>query len=190
MSLEDQLVAVGSGDRMAFRSVFDAYGGTALSIALRLLRDREAAEDAVQEAFLRLWRVAGAFDPARGSARGWLNVIVRNTALDQIRARKPATSLELVDDAAFSVNPVDPPDNRLRQCLARLPVEQAKAITTMYHYGMSHSELAAHMGQPLGTVKSWIRRGTSSLRQCMDADGAGVCFVDMATDDASANASE
>lgn len=180
MSLEDQLVAAGGGDRAAFRAVFDTYGGAALAIALRVLREREAAEDAVQEAFLRLWRMASAFDPARGSARAWLNVIVRNTALDQIRARRPTLALELTDELAMAVSPVDPPDNRLRQCLERLPAEQARAIKIMYHYGMSHSELAAHMGQPLGTVKSWIRRGTLSLRECMDADGAGVCLVDMA----------
>ncbi|MEQ1689337.1 MAG: sigma factor-like helix-turn-helix DNA-binding protein, partial [Sphingopyxis sp.] len=72
----------------------------------------------------------------------------------------------------------EPPDNRLRQCLERLPAYQASAITTMYTYGMSHSELADHLGQPLGTVKSWVRRGTTSLRQCMDADGGGLCSID------------
>ncbi|MEQ1510330.1 MAG: sigma-70 family RNA polymerase sigma factor [Sphingopyxis sp.] len=181
MTLDEQLLAVGSGSRAAFRALFDAYGGTAMGIALRILRDREAAEDAVQEAFLRLWRLAGNFDPERGVAKAWLSVIVRNTALDQVRGRRPMAALDDIEAGLMSVEQPSPPDNRLRQCMERLPLDQAHAITTMYAYGMSHSELADHLCQPLGTVKSWVRRGTDSLRHCMDAHGGATCPVDISS---------
>ena len=178
MTLEEQLIATGKGDRAAFRALFDSYSRVAMGIAVRLLREREAAEDAVQEAFLRLWRLADRFDPERGCAKAWLSVIVRNTALDQMRLRKPMAALDEHDTGALAVSQPEPPDNRLRQCMERLPPDHASAITTMYAYGMSHSELADHLGQPLGTVKSWVRRGTASLRQCMDGDAGGICPID------------
>lgn len=182
MSLDDQLIAIGKGDRVAFRALFDAYARIAMGIAMRILRERDLAEDAVQEALMRVWRMAGKFDPARGAAKPWLGVIVRNTALDQVRGRRPAIAIEDVDTIYMAVNQPEPPDNRLRQCMAMLPSEQAKAIATMYNYGMSHSELADHLGQPLGTVKSWVRRGTHSLRRCMDSNDAGVCRLDVTTE--------
>lgn len=181
MSFDEQLIAIGAGDRAAFRALFDAYGRIAMGIAMRILRDREAAEDAVQEAFLRLWRLASHFDPEKGVAKAWLSVIVRNTALDQVRVRKPMAALEECDTSLLVVVQPEPPDNRLRQCLDRLPADQAFAITTMYAYGMSHSELADYLGQPLGTVKSWVRRGTTSLRHCMDAHGGGICLIESAS---------
>ena len=177
MSLDETLCAVGTGDRVAFRQLFDGFGSVAMGIALRILREREAAEDAVQEAFVRLWRLADRFDPARGNARAWMSVIARNAALDQMRMRRPLANIDDVDEFSFATQQPDPPDNRLRQCLERLPAEQASAIMTMYNFGMSHSELAEHISQPLGTVKSWIRRGTHTLRLCMggdDSDG-GHC---------------
>lgn len=175
MSLESHLLAVGAGDRAAFRQLFELFGSIALGIAMRILREREAAEDAVQEAFLRVWRMAASFDPARGNARSWLHVLVRNAALDQLRTRKPAASIDDIDLSGFATFQPEAPDNRLRQCLDRLPAEQARAIVTMYHFGMSHSELADHLALPLGTVKSWVRRGTQSLRHCMDDTADGIC---------------
>jgi len=166
-SLETLLCLVADGDMIAFRSLYDVAAGRLLAIALKILRDQQAAEDAVQEAFLRVWRNAARYDPARGAPLAWMGVIARNAALDMAQARRPAEELDAADTIDCATAPVEPPDARLGQCLKRLPADQARAIVTMYTYGMSHSELAEHLSVPLGTVKSWIRRGTEALKECM-----------------------
>jgi RNA polymerase sigma-70 factor, ECF subfamily len=158
---------VANGDLVAFRSLYDDVGGTVLAITSRILRDNQTAEDAAQEAFVRIWRSAGKFDPARGTALAWMGVIARNAALDQVPSRAPAEMLEVVDTIEFASAAVDPPDARLGQCLGRLPRDHAAAIVTMYTYGLSHSELAEKLGVPLGTAKSWVRRGMAKLQECM-----------------------
>jgi RNA polymerase sigma-70 factor, ECF subfamily len=161
------LQSVADGDRKAFRALYDASAGRLLAIAMRILRDPQAAADAVQEAYLRIWRNAGRFEPAKGAPLAWMGVIARNAALDQVDKRRPLEQLEAAGDACLSVAPLEPPDARLGQCLKRLPENHARAIVTMYTYGLSHSELAEHLAVPLGTAKSWVRRGTDALRECM-----------------------
>ncbi|QCI92384.1 sigma-70 family RNA polymerase sigma factor [Novosphingobium sp. EMRT-2] len=167
--LEQLLGAVATGDMAAFRGLYDVAAGRLLAIAMKILRDRDAAEDAVQEAFLRIWRKAGSYEAARGSPLAWMSIIARNAALDNVRRRRPAEELEAVDVIDLAVQPVEPPDARLGQCLGRLPADQARAIVTMYTYGLSHVELAEQLSTPLGTVKSWVRRGTRSLKECMES---------------------
>lgn len=160
--------AIAAGDKEAFRSLYEAHADWVFAIALRILRDRQAAEDAAQDTFLKVWRTASRFDDNAGSVRSWIGTIARNSALDLIRKRKP--SEEWIDggEEDLPTEQPDPPDLKLGRCLAQLPPAQAKAIVTMYNYGMSHSELAAHMKIPVGTVKSWIRRGTQALKACME----------------------
>ena len=134
-----------------------------------ILRDHQIAEDAVQEAFLRVWRNAGRYDRERGSPLAWMGVIARNAALDMVQLRRPFEELDVADTLDLAIAAVEPPDARLGQCLQRLPADQARAIVTMYIYGLSHSELAQHLAVPLGTAKSWIRRGTLSLKECMES---------------------
>ncbi len=166
--LESLLERVADGDMAAFRRLYDAAAGRLLAIALNILRDRQAAEDAVQEAFLKVWRKAERYDPSRGAPLAWMGVIARNAALDMVQARRPVEELEAADTIELATHMVEPPDARLGQCLARLPGDQAKAIVAMYTYGLSHSELAEHLAMPLGTVKSWVRRGTQALKECME----------------------
>ena len=96
-----------------------------------------------------------------------MGVIARNAALDMIDRRQSSESLDAADGPELAVAAVEPPDARLGQCLKRLPPDQARAIVTMYNEGLSHSELADRLSVPLGTAKSWVRRGTRLLRECM-----------------------
>lgn len=164
---ETLLGRMSDGDTDAFRQLYDETAPRLFAIALRILRDSAAAEDATQEAYLRMWRKAGRFDPSRGAPLAWMGVIARNAALDLARSRRQTEGLEILDTPDFAVAAVEPPDARLGHCLKRLPPDQARAITIMYTNGMSHSELAEHLSVPLGTAKSWVRRGTASLKECM-----------------------
>ena len=163
-ALADTLLRVARGDKVAFQSLYAMSVGRILAITTRILRDQSAAEDAAQETYLRIWRNAGSFDPTKGTPLAWMGVIARNAALDLARTRR---SFEQIDDIEIAVEPVEPPDARLGQCLNRLPPNQAKAITLMYVYGLTHSELAVSMDAPLGSVKSWATRGLHALQTCM-----------------------
>lgn len=166
-ALESLLARVGNGDRIAFRQLYDQVAGRMLASARRILGDRELAEDAVQDAFMRIWRSAIKFDPARGVALAWLGRIVRNAALDRLPKER---DLGRIEDVEISVLPVEPPDARVGQCLKKLPGQQGRAMVLMYVHGLTHSELSEHLGAPLGTVKSWVKRGLVSLRVCMGVE--------------------
>ncbi len=161
------LERVAEGDMAAFRLLYDEIAGRVLSITTRILRDRQAAEDAAQEALVRIWRNARQYNRAKGEPLAWMGVIARNAALDMIQRRPSAEGLEAADTLELAIPAVDPPDARFGQCLRKLPPEQARAITLMYTYGLSHSELAEMLGLPLGTIKSWVRRGMAKLQECM-----------------------
>lgn len=162
--LESLLERVGEGDRPAFRQLYDLAAGRMLAAARRILGDRELAEDAVQDAFMRIWRSAAKFDPSRGVALAWMGKIVRNAAFDRLPKERDTTRIE---DIEIAVMPVEPPDARVGHCLKKLPEQQGRAMVLMYVHGLTHSELSSHLGVPLGTVKSWVKRGLVSLRICM-----------------------
>lgn len=160
--------AMAAGDQSAFQALYAAHADWVFTITLRILRDRTAAEDAAQDTFVKIWRNAGRFDSRYGSVKAWIGMIARNCALDMIRKQKPVEDLNEGEALLIATEPATPPDMKLDRCLGQLPQEQAKAITTMYTYGMSHSELSDHLKAPVGTVKSWVRRGTQALKHCMD----------------------
>lgn len=162
--LEALIARIGQGDRRAFRYLYDRVAGRMLASARRILGDKELAEDAVQEAFVRIWRSATKFDPARGVALAWVGRIVRNAALDRLTKER---DIGRIEDVEIAVMPVEPPSARVGQCLKKLPERQGRAMVLMYVHGMTHSELAEHLGAPLGTVKSWVKRGLATLRVCM-----------------------
>ena len=164
--LEVLLTRVGSGDGPAFRQLYDQAAGRMLAAARRILGERELAEDAVQDAFMRIWRSAAKFDPARGVALAWMGRIVRNAALDRLPKERDMARIEEIE---IAVMPVEPSDARVNHCLKTLPGQQGRAMVLMYVHGLTHSELSAQMGAPLGTVKSWVKRGLETLRICMGA---------------------
>ena len=159
---------IAAGDQKAFRRLYRENCNLVYTIAQRVLRDTSLAEDAVQETFVKIWRSARQFDAALGTPQSWISVIARNVALDLVRRRRPYEELSNTDIAEVAADPCEPSDPKLGQCLARLPSEQVIAIVTMYTYGMSLSELSSHLGAPIGTVKSRVRRGTESLKRYMN----------------------
>lgn len=161
------MTAVRERNADAFEQVFDAYHRLVYGVALRVLEDRAAAEDITQSVFLQLWRAPEAFHG--GNLAGWLVRVTRNRALDQLRARRPQQPLDdlrssqdgqAVDEAAFGK--LD--GERVRRALAALPDEQRRSIELGFFGGLTHTEIAAKTGAPLGTVKTRIRAGLQRLR--------------------------
>jgi RNA polymerase sigma-70 factor (ECF subfamily) len=168
------LAAVARGERDALRSIYQRQSVRLFGIANAILRDREAAADAVQDAFVKVSQRARQFDAARGEASAWLAGIVRHAALDLARRR----GRELpTDDPALGDVPVAPEaleriaasaeGRRLRDCLGALEEKNRKGILLAFVHGLSHAQVAARLDLPLGTVKAWIRRGLLQLRECL-----------------------
>ena len=161
-------------DPEAVDALYSRYGRTAFALAYRVLGSPEAAEDAVQEAFLSVWRAAGTYQAARGSARGWLLSVVRNRAIDTLRAReaRPKVGATLDQIGSLAAEEDDPADDalkrieavRVREALAALPDEQRRTVELAFFSGLSYPEVAARMGAPLGTVKSRMRLALERLR--------------------------
>jgi RNA polymerase sigma-70 factor, ECF subfamily len=167
------LTRVQQGDEQALSDVFRRYSGAVYSIALRVLRDSGRAEDIVQEVFLQLWRSPGAFVAGRGSLGAWLVVVARNRSIDALRRRKPIDSVEDVVLASPG-NLADEAErnsmmDKVRNVLRSLPEEQRKSLELAYFEGLSHSEIAAATGDPLGTVKTRIRLALMTLRKALAA---------------------
>jgi len=168
------LVRVAAGEERALAALYDRISAAAYGLALRITGDTGAAEDVVQESLLRVWGRADRYDPARGAARPWLLRLVRNAAIDQVRARGARGRAEESAgiDAKDIVAPERPDEallrlergRRVRAALEDLPRDQRRAIEIAYFEGLSHSEIAAREGAPLGTVKTRIRDGVLRLR--------------------------
>ncbi len=165
---------VAAGDEPALALLYDCLSPLAYGLSLRMTGDPSLAQDAVQEAFVRVWRRARRFDQSRGTARAWILRIVRNTTIDQLRAREAQGRGHA--RAAHEPGEVVPerPDElairsqsaaSLRGALADLPLEQRRMIEIAYFQGLSHSEIAARENLPLGTVKTRIRDGVLRLRR-------------------------
>jgi len=163
------LARCASGDKTALRVIYDAEAARMTGVAFRILRRRDLAEEATQDAFVRIWRSAGSFDAARGSARGWLYAVLRNRALTILRDEGRFDSTEDLDAAAIDEPVVErlPESSALRRCLEALDAKYRSAIVFSYVHGLSHGELAGRLKVPLGTAKSWTRRGMLSLQECM-----------------------
>lgn len=158
---------VAVGDKLAFKELYFLVSGRLFAVARNILRDNLEAEDALQETFLRIWRFSNRYDPARGKPIAWMSTIARNAALDIVKSKRSALDLGALDNLEFATQPLDPPDIQLARGLESLPPEQANAIKLMYTYGLTHSELSLKLKVPLGTAKSWVKRGTEQLRLYM-----------------------
>lgn len=172
--LHSLLDAVGRGQQTALRAIYDRESARMFGVAVAILRDRGAASDAMQTAFLRIWERAIQFDSARGDARAWLMSIVRHAALDIVRARgrELPTDDPALGDTAVEADAVErliaaEAGSRLHSCLAQLEPEIRHFIVLAFVHGLSHAQIAAKLARPLGSLKSWIRRGLLSLRECL-----------------------
>jgi RNA polymerase sigma-70 factor (ECF subfamily) len=161
--------AIRSGDESAMATLYDRYSSIVYAVALRVLGDTGAAEDVLQEVFMQLWRNPGVFDSSRGNLGAWLGVVGRNRAIDTLRERRPETDIA---DVVVSVEPDMAGDaeraramEKVRGALGSMPAEQRSALEMAYFGGLTHTEIAAKTGEPLGTIKTRIRAGLQALRK-------------------------
>ena len=185
IALLDRIAARASGGTQrdaeaALRELYDLTSSRLYGLAVRVVTNREWAEDVLQEAFLNVWRIAGDYRASLSPPLAWLGIIVRSRALDFLRRRtseRADTALELDDHmketiAGDSADPMDASQASetawaLHQCLGKLEARQREVVSLAYLRDLSHSELAEQLKLPLGTVKTWIRRGIEQLRGCM-----------------------
>lgn len=176
-----QLPGARPGDgEAALRELYDLTSSKLYGVALRVVSNRDWAEDVVQEAYLNIWRIAGDYRVSLSPPMAWMGVIVRSRALDFLRRRasqQADAALELDDAisetvAGDSPNPMDTTQASqqawaLHECMRKLEARQREVVSLAYMRDLSHSELAEQLKLPLGTVKTWIRRGLEQLRGCM-----------------------
>lgn len=175
--LSKALASCASGNRDALRLIFDSEAGRLVAVAQRILRRRELAEDAVQEAFIQIWTKAHQYGQGRGSARGWIYAVVRNRALNMLRdgKREELPGDLFIEEAreSLSVSETDAAwteldhQSRLRACLSALDDQKRQSVLMAYLSGYTHGEIAGRLKVPLGTAKAWVRRGLAALRECM-----------------------
>jgi len=160
-----------SGREEAMEQLYDRYSSIVYSVALRVLGDTGRAEDVMQEVFMQLWRNPAAFDANRGSLAAWLAVIARNRAIDALRKRRPESNIEDVVVAADLDLESDVARKtaieKVRGVLGGMPPAQRRAIELAFFEGLTHTEVAAKLGEPLGTVKTRIRSALQALRKVM-----------------------
>lgn len=173
--LDDLIARVALRDRRAFDMLYTQASGRLFAVAVRMMKDRAEAEDVMQEAFIRIWQKAESFRPGQARAMGWLVAILRNLAIDRLRARKGPT---LPIDMAEEVPDAGPgpeasaaqKDERARidGCLDKLEEKRAEAVRSAYIEGYSYQELADRFETPLNTIRTWLRRSLLSLRACLE----------------------
>ena len=177
---ESSLQACAAGDRSAFQSLYKQEARLLLGVALRIVRQRQLAEDILHDAFVNIWTKASTFDAAVGSGRGWVYSVTRNLAFNAVRngAREVSVDEETAEalDAQISMDTYRHTTDafelhanlgKLGECLSSLEPARRNCILYAYVDGCSHGEIAERTQTPLGTVKAWIKRGMSSLRECM-----------------------
>ena len=175
--LSDALARAGRGSQSALAEIYEATSAKLFGISLRILGDRGEAEDALQDIYLNVWRKAGSFDAERASPITWLATLARNRSIDRLRAlggrrgSEPVeAALQIPDpspDAAASLESSQS-SAQLGRCISELEERKAEAIRTSFFEGATYAELAERSGVPLGTMKSWIRRGLLQLKECLE----------------------
>ena len=188
--LADLLARTALGDRAAFAELYRRTSAHLFGVVLRINRDRAQAEDVLQEAFVNVWRAAGGFDAARAQPLTWLTSIARNRAIDSLRrlqaqprlqtaSAEPDEEDSLLDRVADeSPGPLELLDRAadaraLRECMRRLGAAQRQSLALAFYDGLSHAEVAERLRQPLGTVKSWVRRALLMLKACLERAASG-----------------
>jgi RNA polymerase sigma-70 factor (ECF subfamily) len=186
--LADLLARTALADQRAFGELYRRTAPHLYAVALRIVRERPLAEEILQEAYVNVWHHAGRYAAAKSQPMTWLTAIVRNRCLDHVRRRELDTvTLDRDDDddaRGFEPASGDPGPEALivagadaqgvRECIDALPGTTRQAIALAFFQGLSHAELAAHLALPLGTVKSWVRRGLERLKACLDRLGVAA----------------
>jgi RNA polymerase sigma-70 factor, ECF subfamily len=187
--LAAQLLRVAQGDRAAFARVYELTHAHLFGVAQRILSDRQWAEDVLQESFVSVWKNASGYSASVSQPMTWLISIVRNRCLDALRSHgrrvqsasdsidsqregdASATS-EIADDSRSPLELLDEASDalRVRACMQALDARIRQALALAYYQGMSNSEVASHLCSPLGSVKTWLRRGLQQLRTCIESD--------------------
>ena len=170
------LARAAGGDASAFRDFYDSTSAKLFAVILRIVSERAEAEDVLQEVYVTIWRKAAEFDPARASAITWTATIARNRAIDRIRARasRPAAPLETAPDVADEAPAADQMLDTVRAAgtvqaaLAQLDPRHAHVIRSCYFEGLTYEALSAREGLPVGTLKSWVRRGLIRMRAALE----------------------
>jgi len=183
-TLADLLARTALADQRAFAELYRSTSSHLYAVALRILREPAAAEEVLQEAFVSVWHHAGAYAPSKSQPRTWLTSIVRNRCLDRLRRRDLNTvPLTRDNDEETEIDlPADGPSpvdlliagaeaQSVRDCVQALDGGHKQAIALAFFQGLTHAELARQLGEPLGTVKSWVRRGLERLKQCLERGG-------------------
>jgi RNA polymerase sigma factor (sigma-70 family) len=183
--LSQLLARMGLGDRAAFATLYQRTSGHLFAVVLRIQRDRALAEDLLQEIYVAVWKAATGFDAARSQPVTWLTSIARNRAIDSLRRSKsqPRTvSATAEDDEGTDAQEAAPYEGpgplellsrasearELARCLDTLGAQQRQCVALAFYDGLSHAEVAEHLREPLGTVKSWVRRGLMALKSCLE----------------------
>jgi RNA polymerase sigma-70 factor (ECF subfamily) len=187
-ALAELLARVALGDRVAFDTLYRQSSAHLLGVILRIQGNRAQAEDVLQEVYVNVWRAAQSFNPALSQASTWLVSIARHRAIDSLRRRQTQvqtvstsaagpdedTDHDLLDHIADDGPGPDELLERtaqareLQACMAQLSASQQHSLALAYYQGLSHAEVADQLGQPLGTVKSWVRRGLQALKGCLE----------------------
>ena len=183
LSDEALVLLAARSEQSALAELYDRYGRPAYGLALRILRDEALAEDAVQDAFLGLWRTASRFVPERGTASTWILTLVHRRAVDLVRReeRRRADSLERVPEQGGGSADEEAwlrlQRERVQDALRLLPDQQREALELAYYGGFTQSELAERLGQPLGTIKSRMFSGLSRLRELLGDPGLETAWT-------------
>jgi RNA polymerase sigma-70 factor, ECF subfamily len=177
-----------AGDQDALGELYDRYASIALAVALRVVADREEAEDLVHDAFVAVWRKIGRFDPSRGSLRAWLMTVVRNRAIDRVRARRPRIDVDDADERSLLRTGPNPTWEaalesasalELRAAMASLPAEQRTAVQLAYFEGYTYREVAEITGVPSGTAHGRMRLALGKLREALAGSAAAPLPADV-----------
>ncbi len=173
--LASLLKQVGVGDRDALREVYALTSAKLFGICMRVVQDRDTAEEILQDVYLRIWRRAGSFDSGRASPITWMCTVARNAAIDWRRSHRPQLMVgdehiaDLADDRADAEQVITADQERARifHCIEQLGAKQREAIRSAFFDGLTYAELAVVRNVPLGTMKSWVRRGLAQMKECL-----------------------